>query len=171
MYKIIGADGREYGPATAGQLRQWMAEGRANAQTPTLAPGAPEWKPLGALPEFAGHFAPPIPPAIGPLKPGTSTAGRLPKTNSFATAGLIFGILSVTCCFCCCGGCPFNILGLVFSLIGLSQINRHPELYEGRGLAIAGLILSGASLVLGFGLALLHSALHPPHIGWYFKSF
>ena len=94
MYKIIGADGREYGPVTAEQLRQWIAEGRANAQTPTLADGATEWKPLGALPEFAGHFAPPIPPVIGPLKPGTSTAGQLPKTNSFATAGLIFGILS-----------------------------------------------------------------------------
>jgi len=167
MYKILGSDGREYGPATAGQLRQWIAEGRANAQTPTLAPGAPEWKPLGALPEFAGHFAPPTPPVIGPLKPGTSTAGQLPKTNSFATAGLIFGILSLTCCC----GCPFNILGLVFSLIGLSQINRHPELYEGRGLAIAGLILSAASLVLGFVLALLKFAFHPPNFGWHFKSF
>jgi hypothetical protein len=167
MYKIIGADAGEYGPVAAGQLRQWIAEGRANAQTPTLAPGAPEWKPLGVLPEFAGNFAPPIPPPIRPPIPGASTAGQMPKTNSFATAGLIFGILSVTCCC----GCPFNILGLVFSLIGLSQINRHPELYEGRGLAIAGLILSSASLVLGFGLAVLHSALHPPHIGWYFKSF
>ena len=170
MYKIIGADGREYGPATAGQLRQWMAEGRANAQTPTLAPGAPEWKPLGALPEFAGHFAPSIPPVIGPLKPVTSTAGQLPKTNSFATAGLVFGILSATG-FCCCCGCPFNILGLVFSLIGLSQINRHPELYEGRGLAIAGLILSVASLVLGFGLAFLNFALHPENFEWHFKTF
>ena len=167
MYKIIGTDGREYGPATADQLRQWLAEGRANAQTPTLAPGAPEWKPLGVLPEFAGHFAPPIPPTIAPPRPGTSMAGQIPKTNSFATAGLIFGILSLTCCC----GCPFNILGLVFSLIGLSQINRHPELYEGRGLAIAGLILSAASLVLGFGLALLKFAFHPPNIGWHFKSF
>ena len=168
MYKIIGADGREYGPATAGQLRQWIAEGRANAQTPTLAPGALEWKPLGALPEFAGPFAPPIPPIIGPPRLGTPTAGQLPKTNSFATAGLIFGILSLTCC---CGGCLFNLLGLVFSLIGLSQINRHPELYEGRGLAIAGLILSAASLVLGFVLALINFALHPPNLRWYFKSF
>ena len=167
MYKIIGADGREYGPATAGQLRQWIAEGRANAQTPTLAPGAPEWKPLGVLPEFAGHFAPTIPPTIGPPRPGTSMAGPIPKTNSFATAGLIFGILSLTCCC----GCPFNILGLVFSLIGLSQINRHPELYEGRGLAITGLILSAASLVLGFVLALLNFAFHPPNFGWHFKSF
>ena len=94
-------------------------------------------------------------------------AGQLPKTNFFAMAGLIFGILSMTCCCCC----PFNILGLVFSLIGWSQINRHPELYEGRGLAIAGLILSAASLVLGFGLTLLNLALHPENLEWHFKSF
>ena len=167
MYKIIGADGREYGPATAGQLRQWMTEGRANAQTPTLAPGAPEWKPLGALAEFAEHGTQPVPPPIRPPRSGTSTAGQSPKTNSFATAGLIFGILSV---MCCCG-CPFNIFGIVFSLIGLLQINRHPELYNGRGLAIAGLILSAASLVLGFGLVLFDLALHPENLEWHFKSF
>jgi hypothetical protein len=167
MYKIIGADGRTYGPATVEQLRQWIAEGRANAQTQTLADGATGWKALGALPEFAGHFAPLIPPLIGPLRLGTSTAGQLPKTNSFATAGLIFGILSLTCCC----GCPFNILGLVFSLIGLLQINRHPELYEGYGIAIAGLILSAASLVLGFGLVLLNLALHPANFAWHFKTF
>ena len=170
MYKITGADGRAYGPATAGQLRQWIAEGRANAQTPTLAPGAPEWKPLGALPGFAGHFAPPGPPVIGPLKPGTSTAGQWPRINSFATAGLIFGVLSVTC-FCCCCGCPFNLLGLVFSLVGLLQINRHPEHYEGLGLAIAGLILSAASLLFGFALTLLNFALHPENLEWHFKLF
>jgi UDP-N-acetylglucosamine acyltransferase len=48
---------------------------------------------------------------------------------------------------CCCCGFPFNLLGLVFSLIALSQISRHPELYEGRGLAIAGLVLSAVSLL------------------------
>lgn len=64
MYKIVGADGKIYGPASAEQLRQWLAEGRANAQTQTLAEGAPEWKPLGTLPEFAGQFAPPTPPVI-----------------------------------------------------------------------------------------------------------
>jgi len=166
MYRIIGADSREY-PAAVEQLRQWIAEGRANAQTQTLAPGASEWKPLGALPEFAGVFAPRIFPAIGPLKPGTAGASQFPKTNSYATAGLIFGILSVTCCC----GFPFNILGIVFSLIGLSQINRYPECYEGRGFAIAGLILSAASLVLGFGLILLNLALHPSNLAWRFHSF
>jgi len=167
MYKIIGVDGREYGPVSAGQLRQWLAEGRVSGQTQTFAPGATGWKPLGALPEFAGQFVPPVPPLMGPL-PGASPVGWLPRTNSFATAGLIFGILSVTCCWCCC---PFGIVGLVCSLVGMSQINRHPELYTGRGLAITGLILSAASLVLGFGLGLLNLALHPENFTWQFKTF
>jgi hypothetical protein len=42
---------------------------------------------------------------------------------------------------------------------------------EGRGLAIAGLILSVASLALGFGLALLNLALHPENLEWHFKTF
>jgi hypothetical protein len=167
MYRIIGADGKIYGPVAADQLRRWLAEGRANAQTQTFAEGAPEWKPLGALPEFAGHCTPPIPPMIRPLLPGTSTAGQLPRTNSYATAGLIFGILS----WACCCGFPFNILGLVFSLVGLSQINRRPELYEGRGLAIGGVILSAASLVLTFGMMLLNLAFNPPNIVWHFRRF
>lgn len=66
MYKIIGADGREYGPVTQDQLRQWVTEGRANAQTKAQTEGSAEWKALGALPEFAGLFAgtPPVPPPI-----------------------------------------------------------------------------------------------------------
>jgi uncharacterized membrane protein len=53
MYKIIGADQKEYGPVTAEQLRQWLAEGRVNGQTSVQSEGATEWKPLAAFPEFA----------------------------------------------------------------------------------------------------------------------
>ncbi len=53
MYKIIGADQREYGPVTADQVRQWITEGRANGATLVQAEGATEWTPLSALPEFA----------------------------------------------------------------------------------------------------------------------
>ena len=165
MYKIIGADGKIYGPASVEQLRQWLAEGRANAQTQTLAEGAPEWKPLGALLEFAGHFAPPNPPVIRPLPPGISAVGQLPKTSGFATTGLILGILSFVCCF----KFLFGTLGLVFSLVGLSQINRQPELYEGRGLAIAGVILSSASLLLFGALFLLALATGHFFVNWSFR--
>ena len=53
MYKIIGADQKEYGPVTAEQLRQWIAEGRVNGQTSVQSEGAAEWKPLASFPEFA----------------------------------------------------------------------------------------------------------------------
>jgi len=150
-YKIIGADGRPYGPVSAEQLRQWIAEGRANAQTQVLAEGAAEWKPLRTLPEFTSHFAPPVPPVIGPLGPGPMATGQHRRTNPFAMAGMVFGILSFACCF----KFLFGALGLIFSLIGLSQINHHPENYEGRGLAIAGLVLSIVGLLMGIALVIL----------------
>ena len=40
MYKIRGGDGKEYGPVSADTLKQWVSEGRANAQTLILPPAA-----------------------------------------------------------------------------------------------------------------------------------
>lgn len=57
MYKVIGADGSEYGPVSADQLRQWIAEGRANAQTKVQPEGSTEWTSLGTLAEFADALA------------------------------------------------------------------------------------------------------------------
>jgi hypothetical protein len=53
MYKIIGADQKEYGPVTIDQIRQWISENRVNAQTRARAEAEPDWKPLSAFPEFA----------------------------------------------------------------------------------------------------------------------
>ncbi len=52
-YKIIGADLMEYGPVSAEQIRQWMAEGRVSSDTKLQAEGAREWTPLAEAPEFA----------------------------------------------------------------------------------------------------------------------
>jgi uncharacterized membrane protein len=66
MYKILGADQKEYGPVSAEQLRAWIVEGRANGQTSVWSEGAAEWKPLAAFPEFADYLratpsgAPPV---------------------------------------------------------------------------------------------------------------
>ena len=70
MYRIIGADGREYGPSTADQLRQWIREGRINAYSKVRQEGATEWKAASEFSEFADAFtrpsgAPmPAPPAL-----------------------------------------------------------------------------------------------------------
>jgi hypothetical protein len=152
MYKIIGADGREYGPVSAGQLRQWIAEGRVNGNTQVLSDISADWKPLRALPDFSSLLAgPPTPPPIHPL-PGTFVGTTFRKNNAFAVTGLIFGLVSLTCGLCCCYGLPFNLLGIVFSLIGLTQIKRQPDAYSGQGLAIAGLICSIVSLTLAAAL-------------------
>lgn len=68
MYKIIGADGREYGPATLEQMRQWIREGRVNAQTSVLRAGG-DWRPASEMPELAAAFFAPSPPTPAPLPP------------------------------------------------------------------------------------------------------
>ncbi len=161
MYKIIGADGREYGPVTADQLREWIAEGRASAQTRALAEGAARWKPLVEYLEFApalGRTPPPWPVA----RPIYLAPAR--RTNSMALTGMIMGVLAVTCGMCCCYGMPFNLLGIAFSLIALAQIRNDPYSQEGRGLAIAGLVLSLASLLLAVVFFLCGLALSAPDI-------
>src|SRR5690348_4009130 len=108
LYKIIGADGKEYGPVTTEMLRQWIAQGRANAQTRTLSENGTDWLPLGLQPEFAGQFAAATPVSIAPPLTGT-----VRKTNGFATGGMVCGIASWI--LCCCYGMPLNILGIIFS--------------------------------------------------------
>ncbi len=111
MYKIIGADGRQYGPITVEQVRRWIAEGRIESRTPVFTDGAKDWTFVGLLPEFANCFpATATPPTIAPGR-------QRRESNSFASWGLVCGILSWVPC-CCCYGFPCNLLGLVFSLIG-----------------------------------------------------
>ncbi len=68
MYKIIGADHREYGPVPAERIKEWILEGRANAQS-RIRPEGGEWQALDGLTEFtdvlkAQAAAAPPPPRI-----------------------------------------------------------------------------------------------------------
>ena len=65
-YFIIGGDKKEYGPITAGDMRQWVAEGRLNAQSLAKAEGEASWSTLGTIPEFADLFGAGTPPTIAP---------------------------------------------------------------------------------------------------------
>ena len=53
MYKIIGTDGRPYGPVGAEEIRRWIAENRVNAQTSAQTEGASDWKPACTTGELA----------------------------------------------------------------------------------------------------------------------
>src|SRR5439155_26891447 len=94
MYRVIGADGKQYGPVTADQLRQWLAQGRANAQTKVTPEGAADWQTVGSLPEFAADL--PVPgSAPAPLSAAPPAA---PKTSGMATTSLVLGILGPVSC-------------------------------------------------------------------------
>lgn len=92
MYKILGADGKEYGPITAEQLRQWIAEGRVNGQTKILTEGATEWKPLAEIPELAA-VSPVRPAPLPALQPDVGAAAA--KVKGPAIALLVTAVLGI----------------------------------------------------------------------------
>ena len=63
-----------------------------------------------------------------------------------AITGMVMGILSLVTI--CCYGFPFNLLGIIFSAIGLSQIKKSNPRQKGKGMAIAGLICSILSFLI-----------------------
>ena len=105
MFTILGADGKEYGPVTAGKVIEWMQAGRANAQTKIKRVDAAEWTTIGALPEFGGSdgnqtAVPPTPPHVAtatnaPAAPLTGSAAEIAAGLNARSASLdIFGCLS-----------------------------------------------------------------------------
>ena len=138
MYKILGADQKEYGPVTLDQVRQWIAEHRLNGQSLARSEGTEGWKPLAQFPEFSPTFAIPM-TSPGPIGPPSTFAPQA-TTNNMAVTGLVMGCLSLVCCQ------PLGILGIIFSALALSQLKNTPG-QSGRGLAIAGLALSILGLV------------------------
>ena len=181
-YYIIGGDGKEYGPKPDSEVREWITEGRLNAQSQIRGQSDADWKTLADLPEFSGDLygstpsAPlpqaPTPQAPTPQAPIPQAPAHQPysqpypqysaqaqsSTNGMAITGMICGIVSLPM-LCCCYGMPFNILGIIFSIIGLSQIKKSNPTQSGKGMAMAGLICSILSLVLfvvflAFGIAM-----------------
>lgn len=66
MYKIRGADQKEYGPISAEQVRQWIAENRLNRYSLCEGGTSPGWRPLSQFPEFEESLrtsSPPPPPS------------------------------------------------------------------------------------------------------------
>lgn len=51
-YKIIGGDQKQYGPVTAGEMHQWIAEGRLSGESLILTQDGGTWQHLSTLPEF-----------------------------------------------------------------------------------------------------------------------
>jgi TM2 domain-containing membrane protein YozV len=135
MYKIIGTDGRPYGPASVEEMRRWIAENRVNAQTSVQVEGSPEWKPLGSFAEFAfGLNA--APPPLAP--PSSAVASRSSTKIPAGVCGILLGslgihkfilgytgaglvMLLVTILTCGIAGVVTHIIGLIEGIIYLCK--------------------------------------------------
>jgi len=161
MYKVIGSDQKIYGPVSAAQIRQWQTEGRVNNATLLQAEGSNEWKPLSSTSEFGVPPVTTTPPVV--MMPPVA----FKRDNGLAVAGLTFGVLSNVCC---CFGIIFAVLGIIFSIIAISRQSTHPQ-EGGRGMALAGLILSVVGLSWRCFLPLAFVGLQPDHWFWLHHHF
>lgn len=141
MYRIIGADGKEYGPITTEQLRQWIGEGRANAQTKVLLEGTTEWKPLNSYSEFNSDLnRPPFFPTAPPpaMMPPSNISARASNKIAAGVCGILLGslgvhkfilgytgagliMLLVTILTCGLGGIVTHVIGLIEGIIYLTK--------------------------------------------------
>jgi hypothetical protein len=121
MFKILGADGKEYGPVTVAQIKKWVSEGRANQETMAQPAGETTWKPIGQYPEFADELAAP-PPLVAPGPIGAPAApGAAGGTDSGARAramemvsGPAIGLI-VTAIL----GLSASVIGIVWVVFGM----------------------------------------------------
>jgi len=134
MYKIIGADQKEYGPISTDQIRQWVAEGRVNGETQVCAEGTQDWKPLRTFPEFgAGPSA--SAPAIPAKPPGS--------IKVFGILNIVFGSMGILCT-------PISIGVLMFSAQRIGYNAFMTKWFIASG--IIGVIGAGVLLASGIGL-------------------
>jgi len=135
MYKIIGTDQKEYGPVTAELIKEWIAQGRINAQTKVQSDGG-EWKALGEFPEFAAAAGSGVPPlrttSINPPAPSVQPA----KTSGLAVASLVLGILGLFTCG------VTALVGFILGIVSLVKVKKSNGALGGQGLALAGTIVS-----------------------------
>src|SRR5512133_3958380 len=146
MYKIIGADGKEYGPVSLELLKEWIQAGRVDTQTRVRQAEGMDWKTAAEFPEIAALLSPPI-PAVGAKTPSPTTiapvAAAHVKNNGLAITSLVLGLFSIILC-----GAVAGIPAIICGHISRKQIRQSPSSQGGGGLALAGLILGYLSLFL-----------------------
>jgi uncharacterized RDD family membrane protein YckC len=148
MFTILGADGKEYGPVTAGKVIEWIQGGRANSQTKIKRMGDTEWTTIGAIAEFGGSDGRPmsVPPMVGAPTPVETVP---PAEAELADRGLRFGAYLLD-----------YLLGVVCALPGLLLLGPtflRAVLAASRGQEPDFSQLEAGSMLMGLGLLGLFS--------------
>ena len=157
MYKIIGADGKEYGPVNLEQVKQWVGEGRITSQTRMQDTSTGQWKQASEIPELSSLLTARLGAGVAAVHapavaPAPAASGQ---QTGLATTSLVLGILSFFTCLLT------SIPAIICGHIAQNRARRYPAQYGGASKATAGLIMG----YLGFAsipvLAILAALLLP----------
>ena len=112
-YIIIGGDGKEYGPVSDVDVRQWIAEGRLAASSLAKAESDAEFRPLALFPEFAATFgvnapAPSVPPVFSTVNSNAANAVVLEQVKAPAVGLKITAVINFVLAF-------WSMMELIFS--------------------------------------------------------
>lgn len=141
---------------TADQMRQWIADGRVNAQTNIQEAGTTEWRPLGEFPQFAAALpATPSPAPAAPPFPSRPAPTGPTKLSRAAVWSVVLGILGIPTAGLAA------IAGLVLGIVAMVKINKSNGALRGSGLALSGTIISGVCVLILPILAILAAMLLP----------
>ncbi len=124
MYLIVGGDGKEYGPVSGADLRQWISEERLNARSLVKAESDAEFRPLSTFPEFADLFeiagrVSNAPPPLGAASI-SSREKALQRIKVPAVALMVASILNIILAL-------WSLVEMIFSSPDLQQINSALE--------------------------------------------
>ena len=154
-YIIIGGDGKEYGPITSDDVRQWIAEGRLNSQSLAKSVSDAEFRPLEKFPEFADLWGGNTPGTIAPL----SSASVSDEDYELDLGGCIArGWELVKKNFGTLFGCILVMLGIqivFYTVLNFTVLAPMAKIFHAPA----------ASVVLGLIMAVLNAVVLGPLLG------
>lgn len=173
-------DGVQAGPVTFAELSDAVRAGRIKQKDLVWREGMADWQPASSVPGLVetpaasnAYEAAPM-PAVSPVQQPyvlPSPYAADPRAaqqlgyarpihpsgqsyNGMAIGAFVCSLVAVpmTCVYCL--GVPVSIVGLVLGIIAKNNMDRTGN-HEGRGLAVASIIISSISLVLIGGLVIV----------------
>jgi uncharacterized membrane protein len=163
-YIIIGGDGKEYGPVSDADVRQWIAEGRLSAESRVKAESDAEFRALAQFPEFADALR--LQPTPGTIPPAATSADFMDRDYELDISGCItrgwelykgnFGIIFgsfiiMLLALMACGGA----LNMITGLIARGILHAPIVVQVGYNYLVSGLIALVSGPLMG-GLYLVY---------------
>ena len=91
-YKIIGADGREYGPASLDELKAWVQQGRVAGFTQVWRSDLGIWAPASQCDEIKASV-PNLPPPLSPADPSLVSVGFWVRLGAYLVDAILLNLV------------------------------------------------------------------------------